>query len=148
VNNILNFSKENKMQKDNTNSGILYKNTDDWQIVQQGKLNLEGEEHRIIGVKRKNKDGQPMVELYRAIGTLKANDSKQTDKSPDAKGVVNKIMNSGAMTISAWKDVSEAGNAYTSLKAREFTNNEDSIDNDPNSEKNVLYNNNIEDIGF
>ena len=89
-----------------------------------------------------------MVELYRAIGTLKANDSKQTDKSPDAKGVVNKIMNSGAMTISAWKDVSEAGNAYTSLKVREFTSNEDGIDNDPHSEKNVLYNNNIEDIGF
>jgi hypothetical protein len=57
-------------------------------------------------------------------------------------------MNSGAMTISAWKDVSEAGNAYTSLKAREFTNNEDSIDNDPHSEKNVLYNNDVEDIGF
>jgi len=135
------------MQKDNTNSGILYKNTDDWQIVQQGKLNLAGEDHRIIGVKRKNKEGEPMVELYRAIGTLKANNNKQTEKSPDALGVVNKVMNSGAMTISAWKDVSEAGNSYTSLKTREF-HNEDSIDNDPNSEKNVLYNNNIEDIGF
>ena len=29
------------MQRDNTNSGILYKNTDDWQIIQQGKLNLD-----------------------------------------------------------------------------------------------------------
>ena len=131
------------MQRDNTNSGIMYKNTDDWQIVQQGKLNLDGEEHRIIGVKRKNKDGQPMIELYRAIGTLKANDDKQGDKSPDAKGVVNKIMDQGAMTISAWKETSEAGNAYTSLKTREFTNNDggynQSIQNDPNSEKNVVH---------
>ena len=54
------------MQRDNTNSGILYKNTDEWKVIQQGKLNLDGEEHRIIGVSRKNKDGQPMVELYRA----------------------------------------------------------------------------------
>jgi hypothetical protein len=77
------------MQRDNTNSGILYKNTDDWQIIQQGKLNIDGEDHRIIGVKRKNKDGEPMVELYRAIGTLKANADKQGEKSPDAKGVVN-----------------------------------------------------------
>ncbi len=131
------------MQRDNTNSGIMYKNTDDWQIVQQGKLNLDGEEHRIIGVKRKNKDGQPMIEIYRAMGTLKANDDKQGDKSPDAKGVVNKIMDKGAMTISAWKETSEAGNAYTSLKTREFTSNDggysQSIQNDPNSEKNVVH---------
>ncbi len=131
------------MQRDNTNSGIMYKNTDDWQIVQQGKLNLDGEEHRIIGVKRKNKDGQPMIEIYRAMGTLKANADKQGDKSPDAKGVVNKIMDQGAMTISAWKETSEAGNAYTSLKTREFTSNDggysQSIQNDPNSEKNVVH---------
>ena len=129
------------MQRDNTNSGIMYKNTDDWQIVQQGKLNLDGEEHRIIGVKRKNKDGQPMIEIYRAMGTLKANDDKQGDKSPDAKGVVNKIMDKGAMTISAWKETSEAGNAYTSLKTREFTSDQgSSVHTDPNSEKNVVNN--------
>ena len=97
-------------QRDNTNSGILYKNTDDWKIIQQGKLNIEGDEQRIIGVSRKNKDGQPMVELYRAIGTLKKNEDKQSDKSPNAKGVVNKVMDKGAMTISGWKETSEAGN--------------------------------------
>jgi uncharacterized protein (DUF736 family) len=128
------------MTKDNTNSGILYKNSDDWKIIQQGKLNIEGEEQRIIGVSRKNKDGQPMVELYRAIGTLKKNEDKQSDKSPNAKGVVNKIKDSGAMTISAWKEISEAGNPYTSLKVREFSS--DSSYTDPNSERNTVYNNN------
>ena len=128
------------MSKDNTNSGILYKNSDDWKIIQQGKLNIEGEEQRIIGVSRKNKDGQPMVELYRAIGTLKKNEDKQSDKSPNAKGVVNKIKDSGAMTISAWKEISEAGNSYTSLKVREFSS--DSSYTDPNSERNTVYNNN------
>jgi uncharacterized protein (DUF736 family) len=128
------------MSKDNTNSGILYKNSDDWKIIQQGKLNIEGEEQRIIGVSRKNKDGQPMVELYRAIGTLKKNEDKQSDKSPNAKGVVNKIKDSGAMTISAWKEISEAGNPYTSLKVREFSS--DSSYTDPNSERNTVYNNN------
>ena len=128
------------MAKDNTNSGILYKNSDDWKIIQQGKLNIEGEEQRIIGVSRKNKDGQPMVELYRAIGTLKKNEDKQSEKSPNAKGVVNKIKDSGAMTISAWKEISEAGNPYTSLKVREFSS--DSSYSDPNSERNTVYNNN------
>jgi len=124
-------------QRDNTNSGILYKNTDDWKIIQQGKLNIEGDEQRIIGVSRKNKDGQPMVELYRAIGTLKKNEDKQSDKSPNAKGVVNKVMDKGAMTISGWKETSEAGNPYTSLKVREFSS--DSSYSDPNSERNVLH---------
>lgn len=131
------------MQRDNTNSGILYKNTDEWKIIQQGKLNLEGEEHRIIGVSRKNKDGQPMVELYRAIGTLKKNEDKQSDKSPNAKGVVNRVMDKGALTISAWKETSEAGNPYTSLKVREFSS--DSSYSDPNSERNVLHKEESED---
>ena len=117
--------------RDNTNSGILFQNTDDWKIVQQGKLNLKGEEHRIIGVNRKNKDGQPIVEIYRAMGTLKANDEKQGDKSPDAKGVVNVITDSGAMTISAWREKSDNGNSYTSLKVREFTNEPKSNEQKP-----------------
>jgi len=108
--------------KDDTNTGILFNNSDDWKIIQQGKLNLEGLEQRIIGVKRLNKEGQPIVELYRAIGTLKANDDKQSEKSPDAKGVVNKLADNGALTISAWKETSEKGNSYTSLKCREFSN--------------------------
>ena len=117
--------------RDNTNSRILFQNTDDWKIVQQGKLNLKGEEHRIIGVNRKNKDGQPIVEIYRAMGTLKANDEKQGDKSPDAKGVVNVITDSGAMTISAWREKSDNGNSYTSLKVREFTNEPKSNEQKP-----------------
>ena len=130
-------------QRDNTNSGILYKNTDDWKIIQQGKLNIDGEEQRIIGVSRKIKDGQPMVELYRAIGTLKKNEDKQSDKSPNAKGVVNRVMDKGALTISAWKETSEAGNPYTSLKVREFSS--DSSYSDPNSERNVLHKEESED---
>ena len=108
--------------KDDNNSGILFKNSDDWTIIQQGKLIIENTEQRIIGVKRLNKEGKPIVELYRAIGTLKSNEEKQSEKSPDAKGVINKLLDTGALTISAWKETSEKGNAYTSLKCREFSN--------------------------
>ena len=108
--------------KDDNNSGILFKNSDEWTIIQQGKLIIENTEQRIIGVKRLNKEGKPIVELYRAIGTLKSNEDKQSEKSPDAKGVINKLLDKGALTISAWKETSEKGNAYTSLKCREFSN--------------------------
>lgn len=133
---------------DNTNSGVLFNNTDDWKIVQQGKLNIEAEEHRIIGVKRNNKDGQPIIELYRAIGTLKANPDKQGDKSPDAKGVINKIIDKGAMTISAWRDKSQSGNPFTSLKLRDFSNevNQSSTNESrPMGEKQVLAEDELND---
>ena len=113
--------------RDENNTGVLFKNTDQWTIIQQGKLRVDNTEQRIIGVKRLNKDGKPIVELYRAIGTLKSNEEKQTEKSPDAKGVINKIVDNGAMTISAWKETSERGNSYTSLKCREFSDSEDYI---------------------
>ena len=127
--------------KDDNNSGRLFKNSDDWTIIQQGKLIIENTEQRIIGVKRLNKDGKPIVELYRAIGTLKSNEDKQSEKSPDAKGVINKLLDKGALTISAWKETSEKGNAYTSLKCREFSNEynqddkkEESINNEQTEE--------------
>jgi len=69
---------------------------------------------------------------------------------------VNKVMDQGAMTISAWKETSEAGNSYTSLKTREFTshdqnsnqNDQSTINNDPNSEKNVLSEDLDDEIPF
>jgi uncharacterized protein (DUF736 family) len=137
--------------RDDTNSGILFKNTDDWTIIQQGKLNIDGGDHRIIGVKRLNKEGNPIVELYRAIGTLKVNEDKQSEKSPDAKGVINKITDLGAMTISAWKEKSEKGNAYTSLKLREFSNeyNQDTQEQpETESEKDVLEEDLDDEIPF
>ena len=121
--------------RDENNTGVLFKNTDQWTIIQQGKLRVDNTEQRIIGVKRLNKDGKPIVELYRAIGTLKSNEGKQTEKSPDAKGVINRIVDNGAKTISAWKETSERGHSYTSLKCREFSDSEDYKDQDEENEE-------------
>lgn len=113
---------------DNTNSGILFANNDNWQIIQQGKLNLKGDEQRIIGVKRKNKNGEQIVELYRAIGTLKKSDNdmdinqdpSNDRRPPDAKGVVNMLVSNTTFSISAWKNISPQGNVSTGLKVTEF----------------------------
>lgn len=114
--------------KNDNNTGVLFQNTDKWTIERQGKITLENTEYRIIGVKRLNKDKKPIIELYTAIGTLKTNEDKQSDKSPDAKGVVNKILHKGALTISGWKETSEKGNSYTQLKCREFSNQDEKND--------------------
>ena len=46
---------------DETNKGVLFNITEEWKLTQQGKLNMQGDEIRIIGVKRPNKDGQPII---------------------------------------------------------------------------------------
>ena len=131
--------------KDKENEGALFKNDDDWSIIQQGNLNIDAEKNRIIGGKRLNKEGKQIVEVYLAIGTLKANENKISDKSPDAKGVINKISFGDSKSISAWKEVSQNGNPYTKLAVRDFrddfTNNDDSQD-EKNDEQQMNANNN------
>jgi len=56
------------------------------------------------------------------MGTLKKAE-QVNEKDPYAKGVVNALVDKGAMIISGWKEKSERGNAYVSLKLREFADN-------------------------
>ena len=109
-------------QYDETNRGVLFNIKEDWSLIQQGKLNINGDQLRVIGIKRLNKDGQEIVELYRAMGTLKKAD-QNSEKDPYAKGVVNALVDKGAMIISGWKEQSERGNKYISLRLRDFSDN-------------------------
>ena len=112
----------NSQKFDQTNKGRLFflDEKEAWTIKYQGKLNLDGDQQRVIGVSRKNAEGQYITEVYKAIGTLKQNHNKVSENDPDAKGVVNKISNVGAMQISAWKSTSEKGNVTVSLSVRNF----------------------------
>ena len=116
---------DNVKKFDETNKGVLFsipKSTSpdgeekkpEWELIQQGKLNINGDQLRIIGIKRLNQKGEEIVELYRAMGTLKKAE-QINEKDPYAKGVVNALVDKGAMIISGWKEKSERGNAYISL---------------------------------
>jgi uncharacterized protein (DUF736 family) len=120
----------NTKSYDNTNSGILFSNSDDWIITQQGKINIGNGDERVIAVQRNNKDGVPILELYKAMGTLKKNEDKQKDDHPDAKGVINVLNNVKSMVISAWKKSNDKGNNYISLSLKDF-------DDGSNVKKNV-----------
>ena len=79
---------DNIKKYDNTNSGVLYtipkdpNNEPEWKLIQQGKLNIDGNDMRIVGIKRLNKDGKEMVGIFREIGTIKENANKVNDKEP------------------------------------------------------------------
>tara|TARA_R100000935_G_scaffold54761_1_gene83951 strand:- start:310 stop:750 length:441 start_codon:yes stop_codon:yes gene_type:complete len=140
----------NTKQYDETNRGVLFNISEDWSLTQQGKININGESLRVIGVKRLNKEGKEIIELYRAMGTLKKAE-KNGEKDPDAKGVINALVDKGAMIISAWKENSERGNKYISLRLREFSNdgqsqNKQSFDQSQPTSSNEQIDDKIEDI--
>ena len=133
---------DNIKKYDETNKGVLFsipKSTSpdgeekkpEWELIQQGKLNINGDQLRVVGIKRLNQKGEEIVELYRAMGTLKRAD-QINEKDPYAKGVVNALVDKGAMIISAWKEQSERGNKYISLKIRDFA---DSTGYEPKEQK-------------
>jgi len=107
---------------DNTNSGALYPaehmkpfgraSWDDLKILRQGKVNIEGEESRMILTQSTSKDGKTYFEVYEAmsdralvaevtdrdgntyfefykkIGPIYANDRKRSDRDADMSGTV------------------------------------------------------------
>jgi|TARA_R110000822_G_scaffold57221_1_gene144071 hypothetical protein len=140
----------NTKQYDETNRGVLFNISEDWSLTQQGKININGESLRVIGVKRLNKEGKEIIELYRAMGTLKKAE-KNGEKDPDAKGVINALVDKGAMIISAWKENSERGNKYISLRLREFSNdgqsqNKQNFDQSQQTSSSEQIDDKIEDI--
>ena len=134
----------NTKQYDETNRGVLFNISEDWSLTQQGKININGESLRVIGVKRLNKEGKEIIELYRAMGTLKKAE-KNGEKDPDAKGVVNALVDKGAMIISAWRENSERGNKYISLRLREFSNDGNMQNKQVSQQTEQTSSNNIDD---
>ena len=84
------------------------------------------------------------------MGTLKKAE-KNGEKDPDAKGVINALVDKGAMIISAWKENSERGNKYISLRLREFSNdgqsqNKQNFDQSQQTSSSEQIDDKIEDI--
>lgn len=107
---------------DNTNTGALYPaehmkpfgraSWDDMKILRQGKVNVEGDENRMVitqstsrdgktyfevyeaipdrglVVEVTDRDGNTFFEFYRKIGPIYANDRKRSDKDADMSGTV------------------------------------------------------------
>tara|TARA_R110000824_G_scaffold162525_1_gene338219 strand:- start:2064 stop:2450 length:387 start_codon:yes stop_codon:yes gene_type:complete len=105
---------------DNTNTGRLFKNDDDWSVIQTGKIDIDGDERRVIGIKRKNRNGDLIVEIYTAMGTLKPAE-KRNDKSPDAIGVIENLKTASAKRMFARKKTSKNNTDYVALSFADLT---------------------------
>ena len=122
---LLQLNKEKKMDL-KENEGRLFKAKDGMAIRLEGEINFEGKKLRVFGIKRKNLRGEEVTDIVVSIGTLKKNQDKRSDASPDEKGVVTVINEVKPMSISGWKNIAQNKNPYIGIKVKEYNldNNE------------------------
>mgnify|MGYP003117250493 CR=1 FL=1 len=95
------------MEYDNTNKGALWKVKEDasYDVIMQGKINMNGFDRNCILIKRKNAQGQDTFEVFESIGNVKkiSEVEKQNEKAPDGKGVVEIRKIDTTMGIAFWR---------------------------------------------
>ena len=97
------------MDYDNTDRGSFFKPRADESLLVQGKLNSNGDEHRIVVIKASLPDGGTARDVYVKVGTMYENDKSLNEKSPDFSGPVQ-LPNQEKRRIACWNTVSNDGN--------------------------------------
>tara|TARA_R100001244_G_C5113137_1_gene121628 strand:+ start:57 stop:479 length:423 start_codon:yes stop_codon:yes gene_type:complete len=99
---------------DNTNSGAAFKPFDTQRMILQGKLNIDGNDNKIVLVADQTKAGMKIVEVYKKMGVMFENDKKGNEKAPDYSGPID----NSKFKIAGWKRVKET-NSYMSMQVSE-----------------------------
>ena len=129
------------MQYDNTNKGALWKLKEEYKVVMNGNINMEGHDRRVIAVSRKNAQGEPIISLYEEIGNLKKYDS-ENEKSPTAKGLVDIRKLESTKSIGAWIRTKKDGEEFWSVSLSDYVTEKK---NDTEDLDNTAISENLED---
>ena len=103
---------------DNTNSGAVFKPFETMKMILQGKVNLEGNERKIVLVADKTKQDKKIIEVYQKVAVLFEDDKGNNEQRPDYSGLVEDYATDKNMRIAAWKRV-KGDNKYMSLSISE-----------------------------
>lgn len=95
---------------DDTNRGAAFTPFPTQQMILQGKMNVEGNDYKIVLVKDSTKDGRNIVEVYRKMAVLFDNDKKGNDAAPDYSGPVGEDKR-----IAGWRRMKD-GKPYMSFQ--------------------------------
>lgn len=107
-------------QYDDTNKGVMFTPYSDQLLVLQGKVNIEGNELRIIGIRQPlKKGGDPVLVVYQQAGILYPNDKKGNEKAPDYSGTID---NRATLRWAGWKGSKPNVGAYLQIKVEEKQN--------------------------
>lgn len=104
---------------DNTNSGAVFKPFETMKMILQGKVNIEGNDRKVVLVADKTKSDKKIIEVYQKVGVLFEEDKGDNEKRPDYSGPLEDYATDKDMRIAAWKKQSDGGNKYMSLQISE-----------------------------
>ena len=99
------------MEYDQTNKGALWKIQEDYKVVRQGKINMNGNDRRVIAVSRKNAMGKPIVSLYEEIANIVPHEGN-SENSPSAKGVIDVRKTDTTKSVGVWKKHKKDGEEF------------------------------------
>lgn len=105
---------------DNTNSGAAFKPFETMRMILQGKLNIEGNDRKVVLVADETKNGKRLVEVYQKVAVLFEEDKGDNPSRPDYAGPVEDYATNKNMRIAGWKR-SKDGNNFMSLQISEKT---------------------------
>ena len=128
------------MEYDQTNKGALWKVQDDYKVVRQGKINMNGNDRRVIAVSRKNAQGKPIISLYEEIANIAPHEG-EAQNSPSAKGVIDIRKADTTKSIGVWKKLKKDGEEFWSVSLSDYTpRNEETNDTTTNDLDNSALN--------
>ncbi len=132
---------------DETNRGVFFQPHPDQKLVGQGKLNINGTEHRVAIVKEKmSRDGDPVRNVYVRVGILFNNKDRETnEKAPNLSGPLDPMMIPPDYRIAGWIG-SKNDKTFCSLLVSEKKAPEQEPDqgnNTPNTSSNKDYDDEI-----
>lgn len=107
-------------QYDNTNRGALFKPREGENVVSlSGSINIDGDEQRVVLVKRVSQQGKAYWEVYQKMGQVFRSNS-DNPKAPVIHGVIGTI-DDPIKRLAGWKQESDRveGGSFYSLKLEE-----------------------------
>ena len=111
---------------DDTNKGVMFPPYPDAKMVLSGKLNIEGNELRVVGIRQKlSREGEPVIVVYEQTAILYPNDQKGNEKAPKYSGPLSKHAD---LRVAAWAGKKDDTH-YLQLKVSEKQN----MDSEPAS---------------
>ena len=126
------------MEYDNTNRGGFWKLKEgqEYNVIMQGSIDMQGFKRNCILVKRKNAQGQDTFEVFESIGNVKKvlPEEKTKDNSPDGKGIVDVRKLDTTMGIAFWrKQKKDSNETFLSVQLSEYK-----VDNQINKDLNKI----------
>ena len=126
------------MEYDNTNRGGFWKLKEgqEYNVIMQGSIDMQGFKRNCILVKRKNAQGQDTFEVFESIGNVKKvlPEEKTKDNSPDGKGIVDVRKLDTTMGIAFWrKQKKDSDETFLYVQLSEYK-----VDNQINKDLNKI----------